>query len=72
MVSKHALFLCFYFTICLCGSGSRASTPNAGSSGAKYFRWSPDGRQMTGLVITNRPDTRKRGSGIIVLIDPVY
>jgi hypothetical protein len=36
------------------------------------FDWSPDGSQMMGLVITNRPDTRKRGSGIIVLIDPVY
>jgi hypothetical protein len=32
----------------------------------------PDGGQIMGLVITNRPDTRKRASGIIVLIDPVY
>jgi hypothetical protein len=39
---------------------------------ATDFDWSPDGSQMMGLVITNRPDTRKRGSGIIVLIDPVY
>ena len=31
--------------------------------------WSPDGTQIAGLVVTNRPDTRKRGSGIIVLID---
>ncbi len=40
-----------------------------------YFKlWvmNPDGSQMMGLVITDRPDTRKRGSGIIVLIDPVY
>jgi len=39
---------------------------------AADFAWSPDGSQMMGLVITNRPDTRKCGSGIIVLIDPVY
>ena len=31
--------------------------------------WSPSGNQIMGLVITNRPDTRRRGSGIIVLID---
>ena len=31
--------------------------------------WSPDGSQIMGLVITNRPETRRRGSGIIVLID---
>jgi hypothetical protein len=31
--------------------------------------WSPSGNQIMGLVITHRPDTRRRGSGIIVLID---
>ena len=31
--------------------------------------WSPDGSQIAGLVITDRPETRKRGNGIIVLID---
>jgi Tol biopolymer transport system component len=31
--------------------------------------WSPDGNQIMGLVITGRPDTRRRGSGLIVLID---
>jgi hypothetical protein len=31
--------------------------------------WSPDGSQIMGLVITQRPDTRRRGSGLIVLID---
>lgn len=31
--------------------------------------WSPDGTQIAGLVVTNTPDTRRRGSGIIVLID---
>jgi Tol biopolymer transport system component len=36
---------------------------------AADFDWSPDGNQIAGLVITNRPETRKRGSGIIVLID---
>jgi hypothetical protein len=33
------------------------------------FDWSPSGDQIMGLVITNRPDTRRRGSGLIVLID---
>ena len=36
---------------------------------AADFDWSPDGSQLAALVITNRPDTRKRGSGIIVLIN---
>ena len=36
---------------------------------AADFDWSPDGSQIMGLVITHRPDTRMRGSGIIVLID---
>jgi Tol biopolymer transport system component len=36
---------------------------------AADFDWSPDGSQIAGLVLTNRPDTRKRGSGINVLID---
>ena len=31
--------------------------------------WSPDGKQIMGLVITQRPDSRSRGSGLIVLID---
>jgi hypothetical protein len=31
--------------------------------------WSPSGNQIMGLVITHRPDTRRRGSGIMVLID---
>jgi Tol biopolymer transport system component len=31
--------------------------------------WSPEGNQIMGLVITGRPDTRRRGSGLIVLID---
>ena len=39
---------------------------------AADFDWSPDGSEMMGLVITSRPDTRKRVSGIIVLIDAVY
>jgi hypothetical protein len=36
---------------------------------AADFDWSPDGSQIMGLVITHRPDTRRRGSGLIVLID---
>ena len=36
---------------------------------AADFDWSPGGDQIMGLVITNRPDTRRRGSGLIVLID---
>ena len=36
---------------------------------AADFDWSPNGKQIAGLVITHRPDTRKRGSGMIVLID---
>ena len=36
---------------------------------AADFDWSPKGDQIIGLVITNRPDTRRRGSGIMVLID---
>ena len=36
---------------------------------AADFDWSPDGSQIMGLVITERPDTRRRGSGLIVLID---
>jgi Tol biopolymer transport system component len=36
---------------------------------AADFDWSPDGSQIAGLVLTNRPETRKRGSGINVLID---
>jgi Tol biopolymer transport system component len=36
---------------------------------AADFDWSPDGNQIAGLVLTNRPDTRKRGSGMNVLID---
>ncbi len=36
---------------------------------AADFDWSPGGDQIMGLVITHRPDTRKRGSGLIVLID---
>ena len=38
----------------------------------KYFDlWimNPDGSQIAALVITNRPETRDRGSGLIVLID---
>jgi hypothetical protein len=34
-----------------------------------FFDWSPGGDQIMGLAITNRPDTRRRGSGLIVLID---
>jgi len=33
------------------------------------FDWSPDGRRIAGLVLTNMPDSRKRGSGMNVLID---
>jgi Tol biopolymer transport system component len=33
------------------------------------FDWSPDGKKIAALVITNRPDTRKRGSGINFLIN---
>ncbi|MGD8520093.1 MAG: hypothetical protein PVF56_03020 [Desulfobacterales bacterium] len=36
---------------------------------AADFDWSPDGSQIAGLVLTNMPDTRKRGSGMNVLID---
>lgn len=36
---------------------------------AADFDWSPDGRRIAALVLTNKPDTRKRGSGIIVMID---
>ncbi|MBW2470771.1 MAG: PD40 domain-containing protein [Deltaproteobacteria bacterium] len=36
---------------------------------AADFDWSPDGNRIMGLVITERPDTRRRGSGLIVLID---
>jgi Tol biopolymer transport system component len=36
---------------------------------AADFDWSPDGSQIAGLVLTNRPETRKRGSGINVLIE---
>ena len=36
---------------------------------AADFDWSPDGKQLAALIITNRPETRNRGSGIIVLID---
>jgi Tol biopolymer transport system component len=36
---------------------------------AADFDWSPNGNQIIGLVITHRPDTRRRGSGLIVLID---
>jgi TolB protein len=36
---------------------------------AADFDWSPDGSQIVGLVLTNMPDTRKRGSGMNVLID---
>lgn len=36
---------------------------------AADFDWSPSGNQIMGLVITQRPDTRRRGSGLIVLID---
>ena len=36
---------------------------------AADFDWSPDGSQIAALVLTNRPETRNRGSGIIALID---
>jgi hypothetical protein len=36
---------------------------------AADFDWSPDGTRIAGLVLTNMPDTRKRGSGMNVLID---
>jgi hypothetical protein len=36
---------------------------------AADFDWSPSGKQIMGLDITQRPDTRRRGSGIIVWID---
>jgi hypothetical protein len=36
---------------------------------AADFDWSASGKQIIGLVITHRPDTRRRGSGLIVLID---
>lgn len=35
---------------------------------AADFDWSPEGNRIMALVITNRPNTRKRGRGIIVLI----
>jgi hypothetical protein len=36
---------------------------------AADFDWSPSGNQIIGLVITHRPVTPRRGSGLIVLID---
>jgi Tol biopolymer transport system component len=36
---------------------------------AADFDWNPDGKQIAGLVITHEPDTDKRGSGIVFLID---
>ncbi len=36
---------------------------------AADLEWSPSGDQIMGLVITGRPDTRRRGSGLIVLLD---
>jgi Tol biopolymer transport system component len=36
---------------------------------AADFDWSPDGTQIAALVLTNRPETRDRGSGLNVLID---
>ena len=33
------------------------------------FDWSPDGRRIAALVLTNRPETRDRGSGINVMIE---
>jgi hypothetical protein len=36
---------------------------------AADFDWSPDGSQIAGFVVTDRPETRKRGNGIIVLVD---
>ncbi len=36
---------------------------------AADFDWSPNGKRIAALILTNRPETRKRGSGIIVLID---
>ena len=36
---------------------------------AADFDWSPDGGRIAALVLTNRPETRDRGSGINVLID---
>jgi Tol biopolymer transport system component len=36
---------------------------------AADFDWSPSGNQIIALVITNRPDTHRRGSGLMVMID---
>ena len=36
---------------------------------AADFDWSPDGTQIAALVLTNRPETRNRGSGMNVLIE---
>jgi len=36
---------------------------------AADFDWSPDGKKIAGLIITHKPDTDKRGSGMVVLID---
>jgi hypothetical protein len=36
---------------------------------AADFDWSPGENQIIALVITHRPDTRRRGSGLIVMID---
>ena len=33
------------------------------------FDWSPDGNRIAALVLTNRPETKNRGSGINVMID---
>jgi Tol biopolymer transport system component len=36
---------------------------------AADFDWSPDGTRIAALVLTNRPETGDRGSGLNVLID---
>jgi hypothetical protein len=54
------------------GSGQKCLTSNHPLLSNKHIgqpAWHPSGNQIMGLVIPHRPDTRKRGSGIIVLID---
>ena len=54
------------------GSGQKRLTPNHPLLPNKHIgqpAWHPSGNQIIGLVITHRPDTPKRGSGLIKLID---
>jgi hypothetical protein len=45
-------------------AGIRVLTNDGG-----HLSWSKKLNKIAALIITNRPETRKRGSGIIILID---